>query len=120
MRKRVEPTGQRGGRPQGGGRSRAEGDDARRGERRAAILAAALEEFSAGGFAAARLDDVAARAGVAKGTIYLYFRDKESLFQELVRAMVVPLIGAIEAAPVSELPVRAVAEMIVEMFVKEI
>jgi AcrR family transcriptional regulator len=89
-------------------------------ERRAAILAAALDEFSARGFAAARLDDVAARAGVAKGTIYLYFRDKESLFQELVRAMVSPLVGAIESAPLRDLPIRAVAEMIVAVFVKEI
>src|SRR5882724_9431313 len=48
--------------------------------RREAILAAALDEFSAQGFAAARLDDVAKRAGVAKGTIYLYFADKETLF----------------------------------------
>ena len=57
---------------------------ARSGERREAILAAALDEFSSRGFEAARLDDVARRAGVAKGTIYLYFRDKESLFQELI------------------------------------
>ena len=56
-------------------------------ERRDAILAAALEEFSARGFEATRLDDVAARAKIAKGTIYLYFRDKETLFQELIRAM---------------------------------
>jgi AcrR family transcriptional regulator len=92
----------------------------RRSERRETILAAALDEFSARGFAAARLDDVAARAGVAKGTIYLYFRDKESLFQELVRAMVSPLVGAIERAPMRDLPMRAVAEMIVNVFVKEI
>ena len=52
----------------------------RQAERREKILAAALEEFSARGFAATRLDDVARRAGVAKVTIYLYFRDKESLF----------------------------------------
>src|ERR1700721_224239 len=51
--------------------------------RRDAILAAALEEFSARGFAAARLEDVAQRAGVGKGTIYLHFRDKEALFQDL-------------------------------------
>jgi AcrR family transcriptional regulator len=89
-------------------------------ERRAAILSAALDEFSARGFAAARLDDVAARAGVAKGTIYLYFRDKESLFQELVRAMVSPIVGAIETAPLRDLPMRAVAEMIAGVFVKEI
>jgi AcrR family transcriptional regulator len=98
------------------GRPRAE----RQAERREAILAAALEEFSARGFAATRLDDVARRAGVAKGTIYLYFRDKESLFQELVRAMLSPLVGAIETAPVADLPVRAVAEMIVDLFVREI
>jgi len=92
----------------------------RRGERRDAILAAALEEFAARGFAAARLDDVARRAGVAKGTIYLYFRDKESLFQELVRTMLSPMVGVIEAAPAADLPVRAVAETIVDLFVREI
>jgi AcrR family transcriptional regulator len=96
------------------------GRQARQAERREAILAAALEEFSARGFAATRLDDVARRAGVAKGTIYLYFRDKESLFQEIVRAMVSPLVGVIEAAPLRDLPIRAVAEMIVDVFVNEI
>jgi AcrR family transcriptional regulator len=91
-----------------------------RGERREAIIAAALEEFSVRGFAATRLDDVARRAGVAKGTIYLYFRDKESLFQELVRAMVSPLVGAITTAPLHDLPIRAVVEMIADVFVNEI
>src|SRR5260370_25266152 len=84
----------------------------RRGERREAIIAAALEEFSVRGFAATRLDDVARRAGVAKGPIYLYFLDKERLFQELLRAMVSPLVGAIATAPVRDLPIRAVREMI--------
>ena len=92
----------------------------RRGDKREAILAAALEEFSTGGFAATRLDDVARRAGVAKGTIYLYFRDKESLFQELVRTMLSPLVGVIEAAPLQNLPIRVVAQMIVDTFVNEI
>jgi AcrR family transcriptional regulator len=100
--------------------SRRGGRQARRSERREAILAAALEEFSARGFAATRLDDVAQRAGVAKGTIYLYFRDKESLFQELVRAMLSPLVGVIEAAPLRDLPIRAVAEMIIDVFVNDI
>ena len=67
-------------------------------QRRKSILDAALDEFAARGFAAARLDDVARRAQVAKGTIYLYFRDKESLLQELVRSMLSPLIAAIESA----------------------
>ena len=57
----------------------------RSGERRDAILAAALDEFAARGFAATRLEDVAKRADVAKGTIYLHFADKETLFQELIR-----------------------------------
>ena len=65
--------------------------------RRTAIVAAALEEFCTRGFAAARLDDVAKRAGVAKGTIYLHFRDKEALFQEIIRTMLVPMIAAMEA-----------------------
>jgi len=90
------------------------------GQRRKAILDAALDEFAARGFAATRLDDVARRAQVAKGTIYLYFRDKESLFQELVRAMVSPLIGAIEAAALREMPIRALVELILDTFVNEI
>jgi len=93
---------------------------ARSAARRAAILAAALDEFAERGFAAARLDDVAKRAGVAKGTIYLYFRDKEALFQELVRTMVTPLIGTIEALGAADLPMRALCDNIVDLFVREV
>ncbi len=89
-------------------------------QRRQAILNAALAEFAANGFAATRLDDVARRADVAKGTIYLYFRDKESLFKELVRTMLSPLTGAIEAAAMRELPIRALIELILDTFVTEI
>jgi AcrR family transcriptional regulator len=96
------------------------GRASRQAERREAILAAALEEFSVAGFAAARLDDVARRAGVAKGTIYLYFDSKESLFQELVRSMLSPVVRAIEAAPVVDLPVGLIAEKIVDVFVTEV
>jgi AcrR family transcriptional regulator len=92
----------------------------RRAERRDAILAAALEEFSNSGFAAARLEDVARRAGIAKGTIYLYFHDKEHLFQELVRTMLSPIVGMIETAPLSEMSARMVAEKIADVFVHEI
>ena len=93
---------------------------ARQAERRETILAAALDEFSARGFAATRLDDIARRAGVAKGTIYLYFRDKESLFQELVRTMLSPVVGKLEAAPMADLSARMVVEAIVDVFVREI
>jgi len=48
------------------------------------ILRAALEIFAERGFAAARIDDVAARAGVSKGTVYLYFDSKEALFKAVV------------------------------------
>jgi AcrR family transcriptional regulator len=89
-------------------------------ERREAILSAALDEFSVRGFEAARLDDVARRAGVAKGTIYLYFRDKESLFQELIRAMLTPLVGTIEALGEADLPVAVLADRIVDLFVREV
>lgn len=88
--------------------------------RREAILAAALEEFSAQGFSAARLDDVARRAGVAKGTIYLYFRDKDALFEELIRSVLSPVVGALELALKDQRPVREIAEAAVEIFVREV
>jgi AcrR family transcriptional regulator len=93
---------------------------ARSNERREAILAAALAEFSARGFEATRLDDVAARAKIAKGTIYLYFRDKESLFQELIRAMLTPLVGAIEALGAADMPLAVLADRLVDVFVREV
>jgi len=49
------------------------------------ILDAALGVFAEKGFAAARMEDIAARAGVTKGTIYLYFPSKEDVFKTLVR-----------------------------------
>jgi AcrR family transcriptional regulator len=85
--------------------------------RREAILAAALDEFSALGFAAARLDDVARRAGVAKGTIYLHFADKEALFQELVRSMLSPLVASLDQLRATDLPIRTVLERFADLFV---
>lgn len=88
--------------------------------RREAILAAALEEFAAQGFAATRLDDVARRAGAGKGTIYLHFRDKEELFQELVRSMIVPQVEVLEAGLRLDLPIRLVVAQFFDRFVREI
>jgi AcrR family transcriptional regulator len=65
--------------------------------RRAAILKAALDEFCEKGFAATRVEDVAARAGVAKGTIYLNFKDKQALFEELIRSTLGVHIARLEA-----------------------
>ncbi len=88
--------------------------------RREAILDAALDEFSARGFAAARLDDVARRAGVAKGTIYLHFADKESLFQELIRAKMGPLVGTLESFFAADLPLPVIIDQAVDIFVREV
>ncbi|MGX7741886.1 TetR/AcrR family transcriptional regulator [Rhodopseudomonas parapalustris] len=57
----------------------------RKAERPSEILDAAFEEFVVHGYAATRLEDVAARAGVTKGTIYFYFDTKERVFEEMVR-----------------------------------
>jgi len=88
--------------------------------RRADILAAALEEFAARGYEGARLDDVAKRAGVAKGTIYLYFADKEALFQELVRSMVHPVLGMLEKMRDVDIPARMLVEGLLTTFVREV
>ena len=76
-------------------RSRAEQAD----ERRQAILDAALDEFAQSGFAATKIDDVAARAGVAKGTVYLHFADKEALFEAILRHALSPVVAGIGAIP---------------------
>ena len=60
------------------------------------LLAAALDLFVERGYAATRLDDVAAQAGVSKGTLYLYFTNKEELFKAVVRENVLPAIGKAE------------------------
>jgi AcrR family transcriptional regulator len=60
--------------------------------RPAELMAAALELFVSKGFAATRLDDVAAHAGVAKGTLYLYFDSKEALFKAVIQQGIVPIL----------------------------
>ena len=89
-------------------------------ERREAILAAAIEEFTVSGFEGTRLDDVAKRAGVAKGTIYLYFKDKEALFQDLIRSILVPQVAMLEVAQGTDLPIRMVIEAAFERLVTSV
>jgi AcrR family transcriptional regulator len=93
---------------------------ARAAERRQAIIDAALDEFVARGFAATRLDDVAKRAGVAKGTIYLHFKDKESMFEELIRTAIVPLIGRLASPPPPGASVRGALEGFARTFLQEV
>lgn len=70
----------------------------RKDDRPGDLLAAALVEFTERGYAATRLDDVAARAGVSKGTLYLYYPGKEALFQAVVRESLVPLLSDYESS----------------------
>jgi AcrR family transcriptional regulator len=102
---------------------------ARRGElgrrdpeaRRQAILEAALAVFAEEGFAAAKLDDVADRAGVAKGTIYLHFKDKQDLFEQMVREAVSPVIARLEAlAQLPDMPVNMVLQGMFNLFRTEV
>lgn len=69
----------------------------RKEERPSELTAAALDLFVERGFAATRLDDVAARAGVSKGTLYLYFEGKEALFKAVIEEAIVPLLVAAES-----------------------
>jgi AcrR family transcriptional regulator len=89
-------------------------------ERRVAIIEAALDEFISRGFTATRIDDVARRAGVAKGTIYLHFKDKESMFEELIRTALVPLIGRLHAPPPIGGSVRDAVEAFARTFIQEV
>ena len=62
------------------------------------IIAAALAVFSEKGFAGARLEDIAARAGISKGALYLYFATKEDLFHAVVAEAFAPNLAAVRQA----------------------
>jgi AcrR family transcriptional regulator len=68
--------------------------DARPGE----IVEAALEVFAEKGFAAAKLDDIARRAGISKGSLYLYFETKEEIFRAVARAAVASHLAPVESS----------------------
>ncbi|MDJ0906480.1 MAG: TetR/AcrR family transcriptional regulator [Woeseiaceae bacterium] len=61
------------------------------------ITAAALHAFAEKGYAATRVEEVAKRAGVSKGLLYLYFKTKEELFKAVIRSFVVPKIDELTA-----------------------
>lgn len=67
----------------------------RKEERPQEITEAALAAFAEKGYAATRVDEVARRAGVSKGLVYLYFKTKEEMFKAVVRSFVVPKIDAL-------------------------
>jgi AcrR family transcriptional regulator len=77
------------------------------------IVDAALSVFAESGFAAARLEDIARRAGVAKSSLYLYFETKEELFRAVVHSAISPNIGAIKtAAEAFDGPFKELAPML--------
>ncbi len=67
----------------------------RKEDRPAEITAAALDAFAEKGFDATRVEEVAQRAGVSKGLLYLYFKTKEDLFKAVIRSFVSPRIDAL-------------------------
>jgi AcrR family transcriptional regulator len=86
-------------------------------ERPGEICAAALEVFAEKGFAGAKLDEIARRAGVSKGTLYLYFKDKDELFRAVVRDTIGPDIGSATAvAAISDLPFAQCVRMLLSRF----
>jgi len=88
----------------------------RKAARPAEILSAALECFARQGFAATRLDDIAARAGVTKGTLYLYFADKEDLFKSLVRQELLPNVERLESAMGGPITAAAMLEQLIAVW----
>lgn len=70
----------------------------RKDARPAEIIEAATEIFIRAGYAAANLDDVARQAGIAKGTLYRYFADKQSLFRAVVQQAIELNLAALETA----------------------
>jgi AcrR family transcriptional regulator len=79
------------------------------------IVQAALEVFAERGFAGARIDDIAARAGVSKGAVYLYFQTKDELFRAVVGQAVTPNIEQVKAAAEAfDGPFAALAPMLLQ------
>ena len=74
----------------------------RKESRPAELIDAALALFAEFGYAQTRLDDVAARAGISKGTVYLYFTSKQDLFEAVVRERAAPWVAAISLREIDD------------------
>src|SRR5918993_5421961 len=89
----------------------------RKEERPRDIIAAALSVFTEKGFAGARMEEIARRAGLSKGTLYLYFETKEDMFRAVVREVVVPNVAVLQAATVlGERPFAELVRMLLPRF----
>ncbi|MFL6762040.1 MAG: TetR/AcrR family transcriptional regulator [Sphingomicrobium sp.] len=82
------------------------------------ICNAALELFAERGFAATRVEDIAARAGISKGTLYLYFKDKQEIFGAVVRNTVAPNIAMIrDSITAVDMPFSLMVYTLLERFI---
>ena len=89
-------------------------------DRPAEILAAALEVFAERGFQAARLEEVAKRAGVSKGALYLYFETKADLFRAVVTDAVSPNLERVKLLAKAEVPFEQAVRMGVGMLARHV
>lgn len=78
------------------------------------IAGAALAEFAQRGFAAARMADIAARAGLSKAALYVYFPTKGDLFRAVLAQCAVPKVGDLQAVAGAGLPFTAVLDMVLD------
>jgi AcrR family transcriptional regulator len=93
----------------------------RKEDRPAEIVAAALACFAEKGLAATRLEDIAARAGVTRGTLYLYFQGKEEIFKAVVRQSILPILARGEAmVAASDEPSATLLARLIENFPKAV
>ncbi len=65
--------------------------------RRQALVDAALEVFARDGFSRTKIEDIAAEAGMGKGTVYLYYESKTALFQDMLRRKILPIVNEVES-----------------------
>lgn len=88
-----------------------EPNDVRRAERRALLLQCALEVFAEKGYHAASITDIIKRAGVARGTFYLYFESKRAVFEELIDETLAALDTRVKRIDPGRGPVGVLAQM---------
>jgi AcrR family transcriptional regulator len=85
------------------------------------VLDAALELFTEKGYAAARVEDIAKRAGISKGAVYLYFPSKQAIIEGLVRRTVTPIVmGALENIRTYEGHPRELVRMVGQMLASKL
>jgi TetR/AcrR family fatty acid metabolism transcriptional regulator len=92
-------------------------DDDKRELRRREIMKATLKVFSEKGYTPMVLDDVAREAGIAKGTLYLYFKDKEDLFHSTIMSVIEEYADTLQAELREDMPPLQVLELVARSFI---